>query len=113
MEEKLIRLIIYYVISVYDNDKKTKNSCNEIANLLLSMVKNEETKADRLLNTFPSNHPVSLIYLELRENSRETIIEGLEKAIELIDKYKFQENYLVNIEDDIEVEELSRKISKM
>ena len=39
MKEKLIRLIIYYVISVYEDEKKTKETCSEIANLLLLMIK--------------------------------------------------------------------------
>ena len=48
------------------------------------MVKNEETKADRLLNLFPNKHPVKLIYDELRE--REDLLELLENSKEKLEK---------------------------
>lgn len=113
MKEKFIRLIIFYVLSVYEENKKNKESCHEVANLLLLMIKNEENKADRLLNSFPEEHPVTLIYSELKENSKEDLIEALESAIESINKYNFEENILVKLEDDLEVEKLSKKISEI
>lgn len=113
MKEKFIRLIIYYVLSVYDEDKKTKESCIEIAKLILSMLNNDENKADRLINSFPSNHPVTLIYEEIKDNNSKKLIDSLEGAINSLNNYKLENNTLKELEDDTDVNELSKKISKV
>lgn len=78
VQEKAIRMIIYYVLACCEKDKQTIESCIEINKLLIAMVKNEETKADRLLNLFPDKHPVKLIYDELRV--REDLLDLLENS---------------------------------
>ena len=113
MKEKLIRLIIYYVISVYENEKRRKETCNEIANLLFLMIKNEETQADRLIKTFPDKHPVTIIYNEIKENNKEELVEALKDAIKLLNKFSFEKECLVNLADDSEVENLSKAISEI
>ena len=107
MEENVIKMIIYYVLGVYDDDKKTIKSCIEVNKLLIAMVKNEETKADRLLNIFPAQHPVSELYVELRNN--DNLLELLEHSKEMFEKSGLDNDCLRNIEDDIEVENLSKK----
>ena len=84
MEEKVIKMIIYYVLGVYDNSKKTIESCVEVNKLLIAMIKNEETKADRLINRFPNQHPVSKLYGELRNN--DNLLELLEYSKEKFEK---------------------------
>ena len=113
MKEKLIRLIIYYVISVYEDEKKTKETCSEIANLLLLMIKNEETKADKLIETFPDKHPVRVIYNEIKETNKEDLTEILEDAIKSLNEFSFEKECLVNLADDSEVENLSKAISEI
>lgn len=110
MEEKVIKMIIYYVLSVYDNSKKTIESCVEVNKLLIAMIKNEETKADRLINRFPNKHPVSKLYGELRNN--DNLLELLEYSKEKFEKTNIDNNCLMNINDDIEVENLSKEIAK-
>lgn len=113
MKEKIIRLIIYYVISVYEDEKKTKETCNEIANLLLLMIKNEETKADRLIKIFPDKHPVKMVYNEIKETNKEELTKTLEEAIKSLNKFSFEKECLVNLADDSEVENLSKEISEI
>ena len=110
MEEKVIKMIIYYVLGVYDNSKKTIESCVEVNKLLIAMIKNEETKADRLINRFPNQHPVSKLYGELRNN--DNLLELLEYSKEKFEKTNIDNNCLMNINDDIEVENLSKEIAK-
>lgn len=110
MEEKVIEMIIYYVLGVYDKDKKTIKSCIEVNKLLIAMIKNEETKADRLIKSFPSQHPVSQIYRELRNN--ENLLELLEYSKEKFEKTNIDNDCLKNIEDDVEVEKLSKQLTR-
>lgn len=77
-------MMIYYVLACCEKEKQTIESCIGINKLLIAMVKNEETKADRLLNLFPNKHPVKLIYDELRE--REDLLELLENSKEKLEK---------------------------
>lgn len=110
MEEKAIKMIIYYVLGVYDTDKKTIKSCIEVNKLLITMIKNEETKADRLINSFPTQHPVSKIYKELRNN--DNLLELLEYSKEKFEKLNMDNDCLKNIEDDEDVEKLSNQIAE-
>lgn len=110
MEEKIIKMIIYYVLGVYDDDKKTIKSCIEVNKLIIAMIKNEETKADRLINSFPKQHPVSKIYLELRNN--ENLLWLLEYSKEKFEKTDINNDCLMSINDDEEVENLSKEIAK-
>ena len=109
MEEKTVKMIIYYVLGVYDDDKKTIKSCIEVNKLLIAMVKNEETKADRLLDSLPAQHPASEIYRELRN---ENLLELLEYSKERFEKSDIDNDCLINIKDDAEVENLSRELTK-
>ena len=108
MELKVIQMVIYYVLSTCDDEKKTKESCIDINKLLIAMVKNKETKADELLNLFPLGHPVSKIYLEIKDNN---LLELLEFSKEKFEKAEFDNEILINIEKESEVEELSKKIA--
>lgn len=110
MEEKVIKMIIYYVLGVYEDDKKTIRSCVEVNKLLIAMIKNEETKADRLINSFPAQHPVSEIYRELRNS--DNLLELLEYSKEKFEKSDIDNDCLKNIEDDTEVEKLCKQIAK-
>ena len=65
MEEKILKMIINYVLGVYEDDKKSIESCIEVNTLFINMMKNEETKLDRLLYDFPKTHPVSVLYSEI------------------------------------------------
>ena len=111
MEEKAIKMIIYYVLGVYDNSKKTIESCIEVNKLLIAMVKNEETKADRLMNSFPAQHPVTEIYRELRDNNN--LLEVLENSKEKFEESDIDNDCLKNIEDDTDVEKLCNQIAKL
>lgn len=110
MEEKVIKMIIYYVLGVYDNDKKTIKSCVEVNKLLIAMLKNKEIKADRLINSFPSQHPVLEIYRELRNN--DNLLELLEYSKEKFERTNIDNDCLKNVEDDEDVEKLSNQIAK-
>ena len=112
MEEKVVKMVIYYVLALNDDEKKNIVGCIEITKLLLAMVKNEETKADRLLNILPKEHPVSKLYAEIRELEKEELIAVLEKCKEKFSNYNAEDVFLDKIEDDIEVEELSKRIAK-
>lgn len=111
MEEKIIRMIIYYVLAV--NDDKTKNidGCLEVIKLIIAMVKNEETKADRLLNLFPEGHPVSKLYAEIKKIDNEKLLELLCNCKNKFLNYNKDKIDFTKIEDDEEVEELSKEIS--
>ena len=111
MEEKAIKMIMYYVLGVYDNDKKTIESCIEVNKLLIAMVKNEETKADKLINSFPAQHPVTEIYRELRDTNN--LLEVLENSKEKFEKSGIDNDILKNIEDDANVKKLCNQIAKL
>lgn len=110
MEEKTIKMILFYVLAIYDNNKKTFETCIEVINLLIEMVKNEETKADRLLNTFPQEHPVSKLYSVLKE--QDNLLELLEYSKEKFENTKLDTNAIRNIQDDEDVENLSIELLK-
>lgn len=110
MEEKIIKMVIYYVLAVYE--KKNMESCIEIINLIIAMVKNEETKADRLLNNFPIDHPVSKLYKEIKKTNKDEFIKSLKNCKEKFIDYKGDEVDFSKIENEKEVEELSKKILK-
>ena len=110
MEEKAIKMIIYYVLGVYDDDKKTIKSCLKVNELLIAMIKNEETKADRLINKFPDQHPVSKIYRELRNTNN--LLELLVNCKEKFEKTNIDNDCLKNIKDDSEIENLSKELIK-
>lgn len=110
MEEKTIKMIIFYVLSIYDEDKKTIETCIEVTNLLIAMVKNEETKADRLLNTFPQEHPVSKLYNELK--SQNNLLDLLEYSKEKFVNTTIDINAIRDIKDDEDVEKLSLELLK-
>ena len=88
-------MILFYVLAIYDNNKKTFETCIEVINLLIEMVKNEETKADRLLNTFPQEHPVSKLYSVLKE--QDNLLELLEYSKEKFENTKLDTNAIRNI----------------
>ena len=71
----------------------------------IKMIKNEETKADRLLNTFPQEHPVSKLYNELK--NQDDLLELLEYSKEIFNSTKIDGNAIKNIQDDEDVEKLS------
>ncbi len=110
MEEKVLKMIINYVLGVYDEDKKTISSCIEVNKLFINMIKNKATKLDRLLNSFPEFHPVSIIYSEIRD--REDLIQLFEKSKELFENTNIDNNCLKTFEDDKDVEELCNKLLK-
>ena len=110
MEEKTIKMILFYVLAIYDDNKKTFKTCIEVINLLIEMVKNEETKADRLLNTFPQEHPVSKLYSVLKE--QDNLLELLEYSKEIFENTKLDTNAIINIQDDEDVEKLSIELLK-
>lgn len=112
MEEKVIRMIIYYVLSVNDEENKTIEACLELNKLLLAMVKDRKDKADELLNLFPTGHPVSVLYSELREKSNEEIIKLLENSINKFTKTKLSGDSLKALQDDKEVENISKQIEQ-
>lgn len=113
MKEKVIELIIFWVTGAYKEDKHTKDTCIEVIDLLLLMMVNKENGAEDLINIFPQNNPVNLIYQELKENTKEQIIDAMKKAKKCIEKYNFDENAFENIEIEEDVEELSKKISEV
>lgn len=110
MEEKIIEMVIYYVLAVYE--KKNMESCIEIINLIIEMTKNEETKADRLLNNFPANHPVSKLYSEMKKMNNDEFIKLLERCKEKLINYDREEIDFNKIENDKEVEEITKEILK-
>lgn len=110
MEEKTIKMIIFYVLSIYEDDKKTFETCIEVTKLLIAMVKNEETKADRLLNVFPEEHPVSKIYIELK--NQDNLLELLESSKARFENTKIDNSALRSINDDEDVEKLSIELLK-
>jgi len=110
MEEKVLKMIINYVLGVYEDDKKTIESCLELNKLFIAVVKNEETKLDRLLNNFPGTHPVAIIYSEIRD--REDLLQLLEKSKEIFEKADVDNECLKSFEDDKDVEELCKKLLK-
>lgn len=110
MEEKTIKMILYYVLAIYDDNKKTFETCIEVINLLIVMVKNEETKADRLLNTFPQEHPVTKLYSEIK--NQDNLLELLEHSKGKFENTKIDTNAVRNIQDDEDVEKISKKLMK-
>ena len=110
MEEKVIELMIYYVLGVNDKDKQTIEECLTLNNLLLTVVKNDKPKVDSLLDSFPKTHPVAKIYSELRD--REDLLKLLEFSKEKFENSKVENDSLKKFEDDSEVEELARKLMK-
>ena len=113
MEEKVIKMIIYYVLAVNDVENKNIEGCIKITKLIIAMVKNEETKADRLLNFFPKEHPVSKLYNEIKEIDNEELLNLLDNCKNKFLNYKEKNIGFNKIEDDKEVEELSKKIIKI
>lgn len=112
MEEKVIKMIIYYVLAVNDVENKNIDGCIKITKLIMAMVKNEETKADRLLNSFPKEHPVLKLYNEIKEIDNEEILKLLDNCKNKFLNYNEKNIDFNKIEDDKEVEELSREIIK-
>lgn len=110
MEEKTIKMILFYVLSIYDDNKKTFETCIEVTKLLIAMIKNEETKADRLLNTFPQEHPVSELYSELK--NQDNLLDLLEYSKEKFENTKIDINAIKNIQEDEDVENLSIELLK-
>ena len=110
MKEKTLKMILFYVLAIYDENKKTFETCIEVINLLILMIKNEETKADRLLNTFPQEHPVSKLYNELK--NQDNLLELLEYSKEIFKSTKIDSNAIKNIKDDEDVEKLSIELLK-
>lgn len=110
MEEKVVKMVVYYVLSVYDDDKKNMKSCIEIIKLFLAMLKNEETKLDRLLNVFPTEHPVYRLYKDIKAINSEELIVLLERCKEKFINYKDIDFNKIN--NDEEVEKLCNQIVK-
>ncbi|MDD6271955.1 MAG: hypothetical protein PUA90_00340 [bacterium] len=110
MEEKILKMIINYVLGVYEDDKKSIESCIEVNTLFINMMKNEETKLDRLLDGFPKTHPVSVLYSEIRD--REDLLQLLEKSKEIFEKTDVDNECLKSFEDDKDVEEMCKKLFK-
>lgn len=110
MEEKTIKMILFYVLAIYDDNNKTFETCIEVTKLLIAMVKNEKTKADRLLNTFPQEHPVSELYSEIK--NQDNLLELLEHSKEKFENTKIDTNAIRNIQEDEDVEKLSKELSK-
>ena len=110
MEEKVIEMMIYYVLGVNNKDKQTIQECLALNKLLIAVVKNDKPKADSLLDTFPKTHPVAKIYAELR--NREDLLKLLEISREKFENSKVDKECLKKFEDDSEVEELARQLMK-
>ena len=111
MKEKVIELIIFWVTGVYEEEKYTKDACIEVANLLLRLLEVENEVEENLINVFPKNNPIYVIYKQLQENPKDKIKQAIINAKESIEKYNFDENILKNIEVENDVKELSKKIS--
>lgn len=113
MKEKVIELIIYWVTGAYKEDKYTKDTCIEVADLLLMMLDVDKEKAENLINIFQKNNPVHVIYRQLHQNTNDEIRKAIKDAKESIEKYEFDENIFRNIETEKDVEKLSKKISEI
>lgn len=110
MEEKTIRMFIYYVLAVCDNDKKTIESCIEENKLIIAIIKNQEQKKlDELIDLFPENHPVKQIYYEIK--NRDDLLYLLENSKLKFEQAKVENNSLMEIKNDEEALALSKKIS--
>lgn len=110
MEKKVVKMIIYYVLSVYGDEENNMEGCIKITETFLEMLKNEETKLDGLLNLFPIAHPVSVLYSGIRETSTEELIAVLERCREKFINYKEKNVNLKEIKDAKELEELCEDI---
>ena len=110
MEEKVLKMIINYVLGVYEDDKKTIDSCIEVNTLFTNMMKNEETKLDRLLDVFPEIHPVSIIYSEIK--NRYDLLNLLENSKEILENADIDSECLKSFKDDQDIEEFCKKILK-
>lgn len=110
MEEKIVKMVIYYVLSVYDDDKKNMESCIEIIKLFLAMIKNENTKLNRLINVFPVEHPVYRLYKDIKVINSEELIVLLKRCKEKFINYKNIDFNKIN--NDEEVEKLCNQIVK-
>ena len=95
MEEKALKIVINYVLGIYKEDKKTIESCKEVNTLFINMVKNEETKLDRLLNSFPEVHPVASIYSEIRD--REDLLQLHYNCLRKVKKYLKKQMLIMNV----------------
>ncbi|MGN1297837.1 MAG: hypothetical protein ACI4VH_05390 [Clostridia bacterium] len=110
MEEKVLKMIINYVLGAYEDNEKTIESCIEVNKLFINMIKNEETKLDRLLDSFPKTHPVAITYSEIRD--REDLVQLLEKSKEIFEKADVDNKCLKSFEDDQDIEKLCKKLFK-
>ena len=112
MEEKVIKMILYYVLAIYDEEKKTLDSCVEFNKLLIAMIQDDIENADKLLNKFPVEHPVYAIYQELKQKSKEEILTLLNYSNNKFINAKIKDDCLKCLEDDTEAEEIIKKINK-
>ena len=112
MEEKILKMKIYYFLFIYKKKKKNMESCLDILNLFLSMAKNEESKLDRLLNKFPEEHQVFKLYSEIKELDKDELIKLLEISKEKFVEFNKNDIDFNKLEDDKEVEELAKKIAE-
>lgn len=112
MEEKIVKMVIYYVLAVYEDDEKNIEGCIKVAELFLMTVENEEDKLDYILKLFPEKHPVYTLYSEIKDISKEELITILKSCKEKFNNYKEKNIDLKEIKDEKELEELCKNIVK-
>ena len=112
MEEKIIKMIkmiVYYILALCPEEKKTIKSCIELNKILVDIAKKDKSELDKFIGVWPENHPVPKLYREIKEEELITLLEISQNKFE---NCKIENDYLKNIEDDNQAEELIKKIAK-
>jgi len=113
MLNKVVKLIIYYIISVNNEKDQNFEECLNFTQLLINIANDDMSKFDNIINNVPEEHPIKVIYKDIKNYPIENYKQSLIDAKQCIEKYskdnshmdsfsKLQENKDVdNLVDDI------------
>ena len=70
MDEEVVKLVIYYVLAVYDEKEQNIKKCYEVVNEWCNILINDGIgRLDNLMESFSNTHQVYTIYNELKPNN--------------------------------------------
>ena len=110
MEEKALKMAIYLVLGVCNDDEKTYESCVKYLNTAISLVETEETKADKFFYILPEGHPARLMYEEIR--NEENLLELLESARDTFENAIANPDAIREIREEEDVDILAKELLK-
>ena len=112
MIQNFLLMIIFLVLSSYDDNKRSIYGCIYQTDLFINLASSEDDLLDTVMNSIPDNHPSKMAYDQLKRLPKQEFIINLKIVKEKLEAFSDKEYDMYHIEKPEEVINLSELILK-